>query len=146
MLTCGVCYSPFDWEEFRPSCASPCGHFICKSCKRKLEEKICPFCKVQIDHFVYPWDLRETVTLQSERIKRRREKNAKKNKKRRNNRRVKMLKLAETNSQLTQQLSAKEAQLAQMLEVSVKLSPTTSNTCSFRPFSGKGIIIGSNNY
>ena len=126
MLECRVCYLPFDWDERRPTCLSPCGHFVCLSCYNRLAARECPDCRGHIEVRIYPYHLRETVEQQVEVLKRRAVRNRRKNQKRRFNRKVKIEKLAQHNKDLLQLVAQHQSRSVESQIDQTKL-PNLSN-------------------
>lgn len=63
-LECPVCYETFEHGEL---CWLECLHRLCKQCLKKLERKVCPLCRKEIDmeyfqHFFPPKERGNSIT------------------------------------------------------------------------------------
>jgi len=48
-MECGICNADYNTDEYKPSIIRPCGHEVCSKCLSLIENKICPFCRGNIE-------------------------------------------------------------------------------------------------
>jgi len=48
-MVCGICNADYNTDEYKPSIIRPCGHEVCSKCLSLIENKICPFCRGNIE-------------------------------------------------------------------------------------------------